>query len=99
SIGVYQVAAVPIDTDRASLARRSGGVIATGAVPRALLSLPPTGDGEFDLSQARDPSMSAGGGWRAADGARPIDLWIDLHVPAPAPAGTYRLSVELLERP
>jgi len=98
SFSVYQVVSVPVDPNRAAFVRQTGQTSTGTDAPRALLPISMV-DGEFDLSQLRDPDSAIGGAGRVADGSKPVQLWIDLHIPPTTPGGSYNLAIDLLERP
>ncbi|HEV7300607.1 MAG TPA: hypothetical protein VGN72_14680 [Tepidisphaeraceae bacterium] len=99
TLAVMQLIAMPVDQSGAAFVRQAGRPAASRTAPRALLPVARDRNGEFDLSTLRDPNAPPGGPARTADGSRPVDLWIDLLVPAETPAGRYELSIELLRKP
>jgi hypothetical protein len=89
----YQIMAMPVDVNRAGYVRHTGLSAATRLLPRALLPMPMT-DGRVNLSAARDPNKPSDPQSRA--GVSPVMLWIDLHIPPEAPAGSYMGQCDVL---
>src|SRR5205823_4676530 len=76
--------------------RQTGQPAQTKFIPRVLLPLP-THDDSVDLSALRDPEHPTDPTARPTGGH--VLLWLELHVPAEAPAGDYRTSCALIEKP
>lgn len=91
---VQQILSMPVDVNHAGYIRHTGLSAATRLLPRALLPLP-MNDGRLNLSAARDPSNPTDP--KATAGVNPVTLWIDLHIPPDAPAGTYTGVCEILQ--
>jgi hypothetical protein len=96
SVEAYQVLPMPVDVNRAGYARHTGQDATLGDLPRALLPLKTLPDGSFDL-HVRDSSRP-GDPNAAASANTPALLWVDVHVPADAPAGDYAASCEAIAR-
>lgn len=97
---VYQILPMPVDVNRAGYVRHTGLSAATRSLPRALLPIA-NDHGRINLDAARDPEHPTDKDRRA--GQKPIQLWVDLHVPAETPAGNYATRLEVMttgeERP
>ena len=94
---VYQVLSMPVDVNRAGYVRHTGLSAESGRLPRALLPVAQK-DGLIDLSTLRDPAnpLDPAGRAGASKGGPPLLLWVDLRVPADAPAGEYQAACDLL---
>ncbi len=93
----YQVLPVPVDVNRAGFVRQTGLPAAVESLPRALLPLPIDGNGRIDLARCRDPQKPADTSAGALGSNQPIILWLDVQVPADAPAGTYQSVLTLVD--
>jgi hypothetical protein len=94
AIEVYQVLAMPVDVNRAGYVRHTGQDAIRGELPRALLPMT-VKNGEVDLSLLRDASRPTDRS-AAAPPAEPVLLWVDVRVPADAPAGEYLAICEAM---
>jgi hypothetical protein len=94
NFSIYQILSMPVDVNRAGYVRHTGLTAATHSLPRALLPLP-SNDGKLNLATARDPSKPTDPQSRA--GASPVMLWVDLHIPPEAPAGSYSGTCDILQ--
>ncbi len=82
----YQVVAMPVDLNRASLVRYTGVTSDLPSQPRALLPLSIDKDGLIDLTKLR----------RAASD-EPTLIWFDVRLPEGVPAGQYFSRCDLLD--
>lgn len=94
-VRAYQVLSMPIDVNRAGYVRHTGLSATSRTLPRALLPLP-VNEGKINLTALRDPRDPTNPQSRAG-GSDPVLLWIDLHIPPEAPAGSYTTSAEVVE--
>jgi hypothetical protein len=92
NLSAYWVVPVAIATAQASLVRQSGPTIAPSNWPAALVPIP-LSDGFAEL---RPPRTLFSSGNPAGAQASSDWVWIDLHVPAMARAGTYHLACQLI---
>jgi hypothetical protein len=101
-VEVFQIVDVPADATRATAVRHAGQTSSARRLPRALLPLTADG-GRFDLRNLKPPVASAASAGAAGSPAsQPVSaarLWVDLHLPANAPAGRYTTACQLLTRP
>jgi hypothetical protein len=94
----HQIVTMPVDVNRAGYVRHTGLTAAVSDLPRALLPVAQT-NGVIDLRPLRTEAARprVADNRPAAFGAAPPRLWIDLHIPAGAPAGDYAGACELFE--
>lgn len=93
----FQILPMPTDVNRAGYVRHTGQNASAGALPRALLPLG-TDNGLVNLKGLRDPvPPTAGAAPADAPAAGPLQLWVDLHVPADAAAGDYTTTCDLID--
>jgi hypothetical protein len=91
----YQLLSMPVSLYRAGYVRHAGRDTTVSSLPRALL--PVSGEGNVTmLNMLRDPSAPADASRRYGFD-QPIDLWIDLPIPAETPPGLFLGQVEVLE--
>jgi hypothetical protein len=92
----YQILAMPVDVNRAGYVRHTGLSASDRLLPRALLPMK-SAHGMIPLSSLRDPTRPGNPQATAAGSDQPTLLWIDLHIPAEAPAGDYSAACDLIE--
>ena len=95
---IYQVLPMPVDADQAGYVRQTGLHLSNQRLPRALLPLPSSVEGNavsIDLAAARDPAAPADPNRRAAGTGRPVELWFDLKIPIKADPGDYSGRLEI----
>lgn len=96
----YQIMPMPVDLNRAGYVRHTGGAVGADRLPRALLPIKgaggtPVADREVPLSALRDPARPTDPNGRPG-GSAAVHLWVDVHVPADAPAGDYAAACDLV---
>jgi hypothetical protein len=91
---VYQVLSMPVDVNRAGYVRYTGQDASRGELPRAMLPMQ-LNNRIVDLAKLRDASRPTDP-TAIAPLPEPALLWIDLRVPADAPAGEYAARCEVL---
>lgn len=95
NVAVAQVLSMPIDVNRAGYVRHTGQDTDRGDLPRALLPMRMSDDGTVDLAGLRDASRPTDA-TAVAPAPEPALLWVDLRLPADAPAGEYTATCEAL---
>src|SRR5688572_21690291 len=99
-VEAYQIVSMPVDVNRAGYVRHTGSTTAVSDLPRALLPLPTNG-GVIDLRalrpgvvtrQPQDPKPK-----QTQQPQPPPRVWIDMRLPADAPAGDFAATVELMQ--
>ena len=98
----YQLVPMPVDLNRAGFVRHTGREPASDhrlpkALPRALLPVALTNDGQINVTVLRDANDPRNPAGRAAVAGSPAMLWIDIPVPLAAKPGDYQGSCELLD--
>ena len=84
---VYRIVSMPVDLNRAGYVRHTGHSSAVSRLPRALVPVAREKSGVIDVQKLRE---------RAPKG-EPPQLWVDVRIPADAPAGEFEGSIELLQ--
>jgi hypothetical protein len=85
-IEAFQIVTMPVDVNRAGYVRHTGLTGAVSELPRALLPVAHR-NGRIDVRALRPgtgPALAA------------PRLWVDVHIPADAPAGDYSGAIELI---
>lgn len=97
ALDAHQIVTMPVDVNRAGYIRHTGLSATRSDLPRALLPVPHR-EGRIDLGPLRREAPARAKDDRPAAFAAAVPrLWIDVHIPAGAPAGDYAGSCELYD--
>ncbi|HXE54746.1 MAG TPA: hypothetical protein VN541_17125 [Tepidisphaeraceae bacterium] len=93
NLATYQILPMPVDVNPGYV-RHTGLNTANRSIPRALLP-EPLANGMLSLSAFRDPTAPTNSRMHPNGGS--VLIWVDLHVPANTPPGTYTANCELTD--
>lgn len=91
----YQIFPMPVDVNRAGYVRHTGQSAAVHDLPRALLPLG-SDKGLINLAQLRNPDRPLDAPREKWAGPGPLQLWVDVLIPADAIAGDYAATCDLI---